>query len=124
MIQRIAVGDGDGLRVEVALLVASILATDGERGRIHMKFADAQAQAPTCLRCDPGKQGGRIVGVQPIERTPQALVVEVLSGDPWPEQVRDRFGLEELGDQIEAAIGEANPLRTIATVAVPTLMRS
>jgi hypothetical protein len=75
-----------------------------------VQFVDGQPEALAGWRRDPGKQRGRIVGVQPIERAPQTVVVEILGRDPRPEQVRHWLGLEELGDQIEAAIGAAQPV--------------
>ena len=51
-----------------------------------------------------------IVRIQPVQRPSQTVVIEVLGGDPWPQQPLDRLGGKELRHQIQPAITEPQPV--------------
>ncbi len=72
MVARIAVGDGDDARV-FSFLRPSILPTYRKRGRIHMYLLCSDAEDLPGACGDPGKQLGQIVGIQPVQRAPQAI---------------------------------------------------
>jgi hypothetical protein len=76
---------------------------------VHLPRADPEALAG--LPRDPRKQRRRVVVVQPVQRSPQAVVVQHLRGDPPTQQVLHRFGREELGDQIQPSIAEPQPVQ-------------
>jgi len=58
----------------------------------------------------PRKQPRHVLLVQPIQRPPQSVVVEVLGQDPRSQQMLHRFVGKELGDEIEPAIAQAEPI--------------
>ena len=62
------------------------------------------------LAGDPGKQCRRVMGVQPVQRPSQTVVVQQLRRDPRTQQVLHGFGRKELRDQIQPAIAEAEPV--------------
>ena len=62
------------------------------------------------LAGDPGKQRRRVMGIQPVQRPSQTVVVQQLRRDPWPQQVLHGLGGKELRDQIQPAIAEAEPV--------------
>ena len=69
---------------------------------MHLACGEAEA-----LACDAGKEHRRLMSVEPGERPSQAVVVEHLRRDPVPQQVLQGLGREELRDQIQLAITEA-----------------
>jgi hypothetical protein len=48
--------------------------------------------------------------VEPVQRPSQAVVVEVVGGDARSQEVVDRLVGEELRDEVEPAIAEAQPI--------------
>ena len=46
-----------------------------------MHLLGLDAKDPLRLGRDPGKRLGQIVGVQPVQRAPQAVIIEHLGGD-------------------------------------------
>lgn len=65
-----------------------------------MDVTRGDAKALARLARDPGEQRGGIVGVEPVQRPSQAVVVQLLGCDAGTEEVLDRFRREELRDQI------------------------
>jgi hypothetical protein len=64
----------------------------------------------TCAQRQPRKEPRHVVFVQPIQRSAQAVVVEVVGQDARSEQVRDRFVGEELRDQIQPPVTASQPV--------------
>jgi hypothetical protein len=56
------------------------------------------------------KQRGHIMRVEPVERAPQAVIVEIRRRNSWPQQVLDGLIREELRDEIELAMAQAQPI--------------
>ena len=48
--------------------------------------------------------------VEPIQGSPQTVVIEHVRGDPCSQQVLDRLVLKVLGDQVQLSIAEAEPI--------------
>lgn len=63
---------------------------------MHLLGFDAK-ESPG-VRRDPGKQLCQIVGVQPIQGAPQAIIIEHLGGDSRSQQMFERLVREELRD--------------------------
>ncbi len=63
-----------------------------------------------CLIRQPRKQRGQIVSREPIERPPQAIVVQLLCRDAGTNQALDGLVGKELWDQVQATITEAKPI--------------
>jgi hypothetical protein len=61
---------------------------------------------PPRAQGQPGKEPRDILRVQPVERAPQAVVVEVLSANPWPQQMLYWLVGKELGHQIQLPVTE------------------
>ena len=72
-----------------------------------MDLVHGDAEALPCLAGDPGKQHGGIVGIQPVQRASQAVVMQMFCPDAWTQQMLDGLGGEELRHQIQATIAEA-----------------
>jgi hypothetical protein len=75
-----------------------------------VQMACAHAEPTTRLSGDPGKQHRRIVGIQPVERVSQALVIEVLGVDFCSQEMLHRLGGEELRHEIQPPIGKAQAI--------------
>jgi hypothetical protein len=52
------------------------------------------------------KEGGEVVGREPIQGTPQTIIVQVCRGDARANQALDWFVFKELRDQIQPSIAE------------------
>ena len=109
MVARIPVGDGNRLRIDFPLL-ERIGPRDRERGRVHVQLARTHAHALASLGGDAGKEDGGVVRIQPVQRTPQALVIQVVGADPGAQEMLHGLGGEELRDQIQAAVGKAQSI--------------
>ena len=68
------------------------------------------AKRPPGAQGQPGKELGHIVLVEPIERSPQAVVVECVGGDTGTQQMLNGRVGKELRDQIQPAIAEPQPI--------------
>ena len=66
-----------------------------------MHLFGLDAKDPPRLGRDSGKQLGQIVGVQPVQRAPQAVIVEHLGFNSWSQQVFNWLIREELGNQVQ-----------------------
>jgi hypothetical protein len=106
MIAQIAVGHRNRLGVHIAfhrLVVPAhrkrrrVGVQPGQRGHWHPK-------RPARPQREASKQRRHIVGVQPVQRSPQAVVVEISGAETWPQQVLDRLVREELRHQIQLPI--------------------
>src|SRR5690349_14664292 len=66
------------------------------------------ASTPNARRArSAGPANSRVTScVQPVQRPPQTVVIEVLGPDPRSQQVLDRFIREVLRDEVESAITE------------------
>ncbi len=71
-----------------------------------MDLSCRDAKDLPCPTRYPGKQFGRVVRIQPIQRATQTVIIEHVSADPWPQQVFDGFVGEELRHQIQLSIAE------------------
>jgi hypothetical protein len=71
------------------------------RARVH------NSEPLAGLPGDASKERRGVMGVQPVEGAPKTVVVQHLRGDTGPQQVLDGLGREELGDQIQPAVAEA-----------------
>ncbi len=71
---------------------------------MHLLSLDAK-DLPRLGR-DPSKQLGQIVGVQPVQRAPQAVIIEHLGCNSWSQQVFNWLVRKELGNQVELPIAE------------------
>jgi hypothetical protein len=63
-----------------------------------MHLLGCDAKALPCAPGDSGKQLCQIVGIQPVQGTPQAIIIEHLGSDSWSQQVFKRFVREVLRD--------------------------
>jgi len=72
MVARVAIGNGDDGSFSPSRLghLSRVLATDRERGRIHMNLLGLDPKDPTRPARYPCKQFRQIVVIQPVQRTP------------------------------------------------------
>jgi hypothetical protein len=106
VIAGIPIGDGEGMRIEVR----SVFSRHGKGGRVHVHLPRRDAKALASLARQSGEEGGRIVLVEPVQRSSQAVVMQHLGRDAGTQQVFDRLGREELRDQIQAPVAEPAPV--------------
>ncbi len=76
---------------------------------MHLPRADPK-RAPRPQRAT-GEQRRGVVGLQPVQRPSQTIVVEVLGRDPRSQQPLDRLVGEELRHQVQPAIAETEPVQ-------------
>src|ERR1700730_18897468 len=102
MVAAIPIGDRDDRCLGSCLLCwcswlfcsrcgTSILATYRERRRVHMDLIGLHPEDLSCLARNASKQLGGIMGVQPIQRASQAIIIEHLCFDACSQQVLDWF---------------------------------
>jgi hypothetical protein len=75
-----------------------------------MQPRDLHPKGPACAQRQPRKQARHVLLVEPVQRAPQAVVVEILRQDAGPQQVFDRFVREKLRHQIQLAVTEPQPI--------------
>jgi hypothetical protein len=95
----------------VGIQLRLVLARHGERGRVDVYLSCRNPKALARLPGNPREQRRRVVVVQPVQRPPQAIVVQRLGGDARSEQVLHRIGREELRDQIQSAVAAAEDVQ-------------
>jgi hypothetical protein len=81
-------------------------AADRERGRVGVQPGQRDTEGASRPQREAGEQRGHIMGIQPIQRASQTVVVEIRRADPRSQQMLHRFVLEELRQQIQLAIAE------------------
>jgi hypothetical protein len=71
---------------------------------MHLRGLDPKDVASAA--CNPRKELGEIVRVQPIQSPPQTVIIEHLSRDSCSQQMLDRLVREELRHQIQLPVAE------------------
>ena len=56
------------------------------------------------------KERRHIMRVEPVERASQAVIVEIRRRDAWHQEMLEGLILEELRDQIELPVAQAEPI--------------
>ena len=92
------------------VLLLRRVSTDRKRGRIHIDLFGGDSKDLAGAGCDAGKELGRIVCGEPVQRAPQAIISEQVSRDPFAQQMLDRFLGNILRDQVPLAIAEPQPI--------------
>ena len=75
---------------------------------MHQPRGDAQLFSR--LAGEPCKQPRHVMCIQPVQRTPQAIVIEILRHDAWPQQMLKRLVLKELWDYIQSSETSPQPV--------------
>lgn len=88
------------------LLLRLIVPTHQNGGRVHLDVRRGDANDLTSAARKACEEPGRIMGIQPITRASQAIVVEQIGADPSSQQVFDRRVLNVLGHQRPRPIAE------------------
>src|SRR5215203_5482452 len=112
VVARVTVRHGQHRLLLLFLLTGGslVVAAHGEGGSVHMYtgrfFFDAER--PPSAQGYSREQARNVVGVEPIERTAQTIVVEIGRLDARNiQQTLQGLVLEELGDQVEPSVTEA-----------------
>ncbi len=106
VVARVAVGYRQGVRIQIR----RILPRHREGRRIHMHLPGADPEPLAGLARNPRTERRRVMGIQPVQRPSQAVVMQHLGRDAWAQQMLARLGREELGHQIQPAIAEPQPV--------------
>src|SRR5258708_11564098 len=72
-----------------------------------MYLAGRDAKVLPCAQGNAGKQRGRVMRIEPVERTAQTVVAQIRGGDSRYQEMLDGLGGEELRHQVESAIAKA-----------------
>src|SRR5260370_35644791 len=99
-------GDGDDARRALSRLVSRVGPTHGKRGRIHMDVTRTHPKDLARLAGNGCKYLGRILRVEPVQRSIQTIIAEVRRLDAWSPQVLHRLIGKELRHQVHAPITE------------------
>jgi hypothetical protein len=97
-------------RLQLLRQVQRILPVDRERGRIGRQTPHLDPKRPARSQRQPCKPASHVVRIQPVQRSSQTVIVEILGHDPWSQKMLHRLVREELGHEIEAAVTEAPPI--------------